>query len=92
MNLFRATATSAFLLVMGSHALGQTWTLLKHKPTFSPGCELLMTDGTVFVQDADNSNWWKLTPDGTGSYINGTWTQLASTPGYGPSFRVAGSS
>ncbi len=29
--------------------------------------------------------WWRLTPDNTGSYVNGTWTQLASDPsGYGP--------
>jgi hypothetical protein len=29
--------------------------------------------------------WWRLTPDITGSYLNGTWTQLASMPsGYAP--------
>jgi hypothetical protein len=36
---------------------------------------------------ADNGcqDWWKLTPDNTGSYLNGTWTQLASLPpGYSP--------
>ena len=84
MNSLRILGTGAVLLTLAFDASGQTWTPLKHKPTFSPGCELLMTDGSVFVQDGDNSNWWKLTPDGTGSYINGTWTQLASTPGYGP--------
>ena len=36
---------------------------------------------------ADNGcqDWWKLTPDEFGSYVNGTWTQLASLPdGYSP--------
>ncbi len=42
---------------------------------------LLLTDGTVMAQDATYSNmWWKLTPDINGSYLNGTWTQLASLP------------
>jgi hypothetical protein len=40
---------------------------------------LLLTDGRVMVQDGSglNANWWALTPDRTGSYVNGFWTQLA---------------
>jgi hypothetical protein len=34
----------------------------------------------VLVQDAGFPDWWKLTPDKSGSYINGTWTQIASLP------------
>ena len=45
---------------------------------------MLMTDGGVLVQDADNNDWWKLTPDKFGNYATGTWTELPSTPGYGP--------
>ncbi|MGO9038216.1 MAG: hypothetical protein ACLPX1_11190 [Steroidobacteraceae bacterium] len=42
---------------------------------------MLLTDGTVMAQDATYLNmWWKLTPDIHGSYLNGTWTQLASLP------------
>ncbi len=46
---------------------------------------LQLTDGTVMVQSQGASNsgsgdWWRLTPDDTGSYVNGTWTQLASLP------------
>ena len=42
---------------------------------------LLLTDGTVMAQDGIYYNqWWKLTPDINGSYLNGTWTQLASLP------------
>jgi hypothetical protein len=37
------------------------------------------------VQDTGFPDWWKLTPDQSGSYANGTWTQVASTPaGYSP--------
>ena len=44
-----------------------------------------MTDGTVIAQGGNDSDWWKLTPDITGSYVNGTWKQLASLPaGYVP--------
>jgi len=48
------------------------------------GTALLMTDGTVMIQD-NESSWYSLTPDNTGNYVNGTWTQKASLPsGYGP--------
>lgn len=50
-----------------------------------PGNPLLLTDGTVMVADDGCQDWWKLTPDNTGSYVSGTWTQLASLPsGYSP--------
>ena len=39
---------------------------------------MLLTDGTVLVQGYQGQDWYKLTPDNTGSYVNGTWTQLAS--------------
>jgi hypothetical protein len=42
---------------------------------------LLLTDGTVIVSDCGYlGNWYKLTPDITGSYANGTWTQIATMP------------
>jgi len=45
----------------------------------------LMTDGTVICQGNSQSDWWKLTPDKSGSYVKGTWKQLASLPsGYVP--------
>lgn len=44
---------------------------------------MLLTDGTVMVQDANNNDWYKLTPDNKGNYITGTWSQLASTT-WGP--------
>jgi hypothetical protein len=42
---------------------------------------MLLTDGTVMAQDGIYPYmWWKLTPDINGSYLNGTWTQLANLP------------
>ncbi len=68
------------------------WTPLTNQPTFidTVNCAgaanpLLLTDGTVIVQEGGCQNWWRLTPDNAGSYANGTWTQLASLPaGYSP--------
>jgi hypothetical protein len=42
---------------------------------------VLLSDGTVMVQGSEGnaSNlWYQLTPDSTGSYLQGTWSQLAS--------------
>jgi hypothetical protein len=67
------------------------WQLLTNQPPVldyvdcGPGNPILLTDGTVIVADNGCQDWWKLTPDAFGSYVNGTWTQLASLPvGYSP--------
>jgi hypothetical protein len=44
------------------------------------GAALQLTDGTILVQDWDNSYWWILTPDDFGNYYDGTWTKTASIP------------
>ncbi len=63
----------------------QTWTPLTHQPPFNANVALLLTDGTVMVKTYLSGDWWRLTPSNTGSYVNGTWSQLASMPaGYGP--------
>jgi hypothetical protein len=61
-----------------------TWSSLNH-PTLSNassavGTMLLLTDGTLMCQDSGTPHWWKLTPDITGSYANGTWSNLADGP------------
>jgi hypothetical protein len=48
---------------------------------------LLLTDGNVIVHIDSTRSWWQLTPDINGSYVNGTWSQIASLPpGYEPRF------
>jgi hypothetical protein len=68
------------------------WQPLANQPNFI--CEgqsngaanpILLTDGTVLIQDAGCQDWLKLTPDNNGSYVNGTLTPAASLPaGYSP--------
>ena len=78
-------AVLLFLAVISGAAMAQTVTALKHQPPDSIQLALQMTDGTVLGQGYGDSDWWKLTPDNTGSYVNGTWTQVASLPsGYSP--------
>jgi len=38
----------------------------------------LLTDGTVMANAYGGTAWYRLTPDTNGSYLNGTWTTLAS--------------
>lgn len=53
---------------------------------YGPGgfaAPLLLTDGSVLFQNAgyyEDKTVFKLTPDIHGSYVNGTWSQLASKP------------
>ena len=62
-----------------------TWQTLKNPPTFITDTALVLTDGTVMVHEYCTSNWHLLTPDNKGSYLNGTWSMLASMPSnYGP--------
>ncbi len=73
------------LLAFAALAGAQTWTPLAHQPTFSASTALLLTDGTVMVHATESGAWWQLRPDNTGSYVNGSWSQLASLPaGYTP--------
>lgn len=61
------------------------WQPLTHQPPFNTDTALLLTDGTVMVHEDSSPNWWRLTPDRSGSYLNGTWSQLASMRAdYGP--------
>ncbi len=55
-----------------------TWQGLTHQPTnFNVSTSLLLTDGRIMAQDGGSNHWHALTPDSTGSYVNGTWSQLA---------------
>jgi hypothetical protein len=93
MKTHRILATAlAFLalLISPTFAGAQTWTTLTNTPPAPLGTALLLTDGTVMAQGMATSgyatgNWYRLTPSATGSYVNGTWTTLATMPsGYSP--------
>jgi len=66
-----------------------TWTDLTNALPFvnGPWVQILLTDGTVLVEDFCTPNWYKLTPDNRGKYENGTWSSIAPMPsGYQPLF------
>ena len=80
-------AGSFFVLLVGIAGIAgaQTWTALANQPPFAAGNPLLLTDGTVIAHNTCAPDWWRLTPDSSGSYVNGTWSQIASLPsGYAP--------
>jgi len=67
-------------LALVSLASAQKWQNLKHPPTFFSDTAMLLTDGTVIVHEYCTPNWHRLTPDLTGSYVNGTWSKINSMP------------
>ena len=75
----------AFSAVASSQEIGSKWQKLKNRPPFNTDTALLLTDGTVIMHQYNSNKWWQLSPSNTGSYLNGTWTQLASMQsGYAP--------
>jgi len=71
-------------------ALAQSITRLKNPAPDGAVITYQMTDGTVIAQGFNDTDFWKLTPDNTGSYVNGTWQQIASLPsGYSPDASAA---
>lgn len=78
-------AAALIAAVLPIAAGAQTFTNLKNQPPDGAVITMQMTDGTVIAQGGGLNDWWKLTPDNKGSYVNGTWTQLATLPaGYAP--------
>jgi hypothetical protein len=71
-------ALTMLLLAACSLSQAQTLTNLTHAAPDGAQITFLLTDGTVLAQGNQGQDWWKLTPDITGSYVNGTWTQVAS--------------
>jgi hypothetical protein len=57
-----------------------TWTALKagFPGTSFPDTAQVLTDGTVLMHDGCTADWYRLTPDKKGNYVNGTWKKAAS--------------
>jgi len=85
---FKHATTSASAPTFAPAQTSSPWTPLVNPPPFgTPGTMLLESDGTVLVHNepdndtvAATNEWWKLTPDASGSYADGTWSQVASMP------------
>ena len=61
-----------------------TWTELTNKAPDPYGITdlMLLSDGNVMAQGSSDSSpdpsaWYRLTPDSTGSYVNGSWSTMA---------------
>ena len=79
-------ALALLTLAFTGAALAQSLKTLVHQAPDGSQVSFLLTDGTVMVQGNGSSDWYKLTPDITGSYLKGAWTRLANLPnGYVPS-------
>jgi len=77
---------AAILAALPGLAPAQSLQQLKNQPPDGAQLTFLLTDGTVLAQGYQNTDFYVLTPDDTGSYINGTWTQVGSLQsGYSPS-------
>ena len=87
---------AAFAFMVAVLAIGmqaQTWTAVVNVFNLRAGTTILLTDGTVLVQQMTTSgnmvvptgNWFRMIPDSNGGYINPVWSQISSMPsGYGP--------
>ena len=91
-----AVAPLASMKPESSSTYGGSWQLLTNQPPVlhyaacGPRSPLLLTDGTVLIADDGCEDYWKLTPDQFGSYVNGTWSQVASMPAeYNPLYHAS---
>ncbi len=53
------------------------WLKVNNNPGINASTMLLLTDGSIMCQDAGGKSWKRLVADGNGSYINGTWYDIA---------------
>jgi hypothetical protein len=81
----------AALMLWPTLSVGQSFQPLKNATSANVGSPYLLTDGTILIQNNFTTGWVKLTPDQFGSYVNGTWSTVASLPaGYSPFYYAAG--
>ena len=87
LRLLMFAVSLVMLIAAATPAISQKWIPLVNQPNPILGLSnpLLLTDGTVIAHEACGSTWWRLRPDPSGSYVNGTWKRIASLPaGYAP--------
>ena len=80
MKLLVGLTSLALLAAAQTLLAAGTWVPLTHLAPGSAGHILLLSDGTVMALANPNSygpGWYRLTPDSSGSYVNGTWSSIA---------------
>ena len=87
-RLTHCLVLTALLLTLAGIAGAQSWTNLTNQPAAATGPMLQLRDGRILVNESqgpDPGVWFILTPDATGSYVNGTWSTTGHLPsGYAP--------
>jgi hypothetical protein len=96
MKVFRTLGVSLLGLLIGAGiAVAQepftagTWTAVTAAPPSAVAHAMLLTDGSVLINSFFFSThvdtWYRLIPDSSGSYLNGTWVKAGNLPsGYNP--------
>jgi hypothetical protein len=95
MKVFRTLGIALLALACCSIAIAQepftpgTWTKTTHAPASPVAHALLLNDGSVLVNSMYFENhadpWYRLVPDKTGNYANGSWVNAGTLPsGYNP--------
>jgi hypothetical protein len=83
-----AVALTVLLTLAGIAGAQSPWKSLNHQPGVNLGPMIQLRDGRIIVHEEQNGNaqaWHILTPDSTGSYVNGTWSSGGLLPsGYSP--------
>src|SRR4051812_39087531 len=73
---------AAGALLAPCRSAGGTWSAVSSTAPNSVELMMLLPDGTVMAADAYNGGygnaWYRLTPNSSGSYVNGTWSSRAS--------------
>jgi len=72
-----AIMAAGMLLTAGPLQAG-TWTTLANNAPQGVQLMILLSDGTVACYDGGGGNWCKLSPNSSGSYVNGTFSSMAS--------------
>ncbi|MBX3381089.1 MAG: hypothetical protein KF805_13425 [Phycisphaeraceae bacterium] len=67
------------MAVGSSLCIAGTWTKLVRSAPGGVNLMLQLSDGTVMCADGGGNRWFRLTPDIHGSYVNGTWSNRASS-------------
>src|SRR5215472_9836828 len=68
---FILSLTLSGLFTLTRICSAQTLTPLVHQSPGGANLAFQLTDGTVMCQADSSNDWYKLTPDNTGSYVNG---------------------
>lgn len=95
MKVFRTLGIALLALACCGIAIAQepftagAWTATTAAPPSPVAHPLLLSDGSVLINsfffEPHTDSWYRLVPDKTGSYVNGTWVNAGSAPaGYNP--------